>query len=123
MAKPTLTCPHCGFQGIEPTDPGHAAEHGVELHTPSDGVIRWHWQKAEPCAGFYLLDTIKVYRRIQGIAVKTVEGQAVPFVQVHGLYQTGEGYDDGLPFAEQEIECRKCLGTFPVPEGFEENYL
>lgn len=59
---------------------------------------------------FRYLEDIVCYRRVQGLS----EGKIV----VDGMYESGEGYDDGT---NPRFECRKCLGEFEVPEWVLDN--
>lgn len=112
-----ITCPNCGFQGLDKpvTDAENdELEKPLDMHAYGDGVIPWYDKTEEPCNGFYLLEHIKVYRRIKGVDERRGETRLV----VDGRYQTGEGYDDGEPISDMTIECRRCLHEFPVPEEF-----
>lgn len=54
---------------------------------------------------FRYIEDIEVYREIQGLK----DGN----IYVDGLYQSGEGYDDGQA---PRLECRRCFDQFAVPE-------
>jgi hypothetical protein len=87
-----IVCPHCGYAG------GGTA---TDIHGENGG---------EECNGFYLLEDITTYRFVKG-----VEGDQLV---VNAHYQTGEGYDAGVE-GTIRLECRRCLGEFPLPAGLE----
>lgn len=78
-----LTCPHCGNS------------------TDMEEVLDDPWSYE----GFRYIEDIVCYRPVKGIE----DGRLI----VEGLYESGEGYDDGT---NPRFECRRCLGEFPVPE-------
>lgn len=61
---------------------------------------------------FRYLEDIVCFREVAG----TKDGT----IMIHGLYQSGEGYDDG---ENPRLECRECLGEFAIPGDFETDFV
>jgi hypothetical protein len=61
---------------------------------------------------FRYLEDIVCHREVSGIFGKTLN--------IHGHYETGEGYDDGK---HPRLECRACFNEFELPEGYELDFI
>jgi hypothetical protein len=70
----------------------------------------WHREDDEP---FLYLEDIVCYRRV------LLEGRQ-GVLNIHGLYHTGEGFDDG---ENARLMCGDCLEEFPIPPGLEIDFV
>lgn len=98
-----LRCPHCGHDG-------------KTLKSITNKSVR---ESLHVSKGFRYLEDIVNYRDLSPKLV-TSEGYGKPTLVVEGYYESGEGYDDG---DNPRLECRACLGEFPIPEGLEVDFV
>lgn len=83
-----IICPRCGNRSDDPE----------ETH-------------ARTAARFQLLEDIVCFRQVYGVRR---DPDGTRHLRIDGLYETGEGYDDG---ASARIECGNCFGEFAIPDS------
>ena len=88
-----LVCPHCGYDGTTPP----------EKHQESYDVPAFYW----------LEDTTVVWSLV-AVAGKAVE---------RGTIQLDEAPDISDDSFNPRLECGKCHGEFPVPDGVMSDYI
>lgn len=90
-----LKCPHCGYDGSR--EPAQRSER------------------------FLYLEDIVCWRKVIEDDDPEVEGEpAESMLYVDGLYQSGEGFDDGT---NPRLMCGDCLEEFLIPEGAELEFI